>query len=39
VADQRTLPNGQRIYALANDGQRKNIAVIDLAPLTWTWID
>ena len=39
VADQRMLPSGQRIYALANDGQRKNIAVIDIASLTWTWID
>ena len=39
VTDQRTLPNGQRIYALANDGERRNIAVLDLARLAWTWIN
>ena len=39
VADQRTVQSGQRIYALANDGQRKNIGVVDLASLAWTWID
>lgn len=33
VADQRTFPTGERIYSLANDGQRKNIAAIDLASL------
>jgi len=39
VADTMTLPNGQRIYSLGANGQKKNVGLLQLADLAWTWID
>ena len=39
VADAVTLPNGQRVYSLAANGQKKNIGLIQFTDLAWTWID
>jgi len=39
ASDRIRLPNGQRVVSLGSDGQRKNIGVLDLADLAWSWID
>jgi hypothetical protein len=39
AADRIELPNGQRVVSLGSDLQRKNVGVLDLASLAWTWID
>ena len=39
VADRAHLPSGQRIVSLGSDRQRKNVGVLDLATLAWSWID
>jgi hypothetical protein len=39
AADCVRLANGQRIVSLGCDRQRKNIGVLDLADLAWSWID
>ena len=39
VADRIELPTGQRIVSLGSDGQRKNIGMLDLVDLAWSWID
>jgi hypothetical protein len=39
TADRTQLPNGQRIVSLGRDGQRKNIGLLRLDNLAWTWID
>lgn len=39
VGDQTQLPSGQRIYSLGNQGQRKNLAILDLEDLSWTWVE
>jgi len=39
AADRVQLPSGQRIVSLGSDRQRKNIGVLDLAGLAWSWID
>jgi hypothetical protein len=39
VADSMSLPNGQRVYSLAANGQKKNVGILQLADLAWTWID
>jgi hypothetical protein len=38
MADALELPAGQRIYSLGSDGQRKNVGLLDLATLGWTWM-
>jgi hypothetical protein len=39
LADAIELPTGQRIYSLGSDRQRKNVALLQLGDLAWTWID
>jgi len=39
TADRSQLPNGQRVVSLGRDGQRKNIGLLRLDDLAWTWID
>jgi len=39
AADRARLTNGQRIVSLGSDRQRKNLGVLDLADLGWSWID
>ena len=39
IADQVELASGQRVYSLGNRGQRKNLAILDLKDLSWTWVD
>ncbi|WP_354025928.1 hypothetical protein [Conyzicola nivalis] len=39
TADRVELPTGQRIVSLGSDRQKKNIGVIHLGDLAWTWID
>ena len=39
AADRIQLPNGQRVVSLGSDAQRKNVGLLDLATLAWTWID
>jgi len=39
AADRIELPNGQRIVSLGSDCQRKNIGLLDLATLAFTWMD
>ena len=38
VGDQVELPSGQRVYSLAHQGQMKNLAILDLEDLSWTWV-
>lgn len=38
IGDQTELPTGQRIYSLSNQGQKKNLAILDLDDLSWTWV-
>ena len=39
TADRSQLPNGQRIVSLGRDGQRRNLGLLRLDDLAWTWID
>jgi Icc-related predicted phosphoesterase len=39
VADTVELPGGQRIVSLGRDGQRRNIGLLDVPSLAWSWID
>jgi hypothetical protein len=39
VADRVQLPTGQRIVSLGSDRQRRNLGVLDLVGLAWSWID
>jgi hypothetical protein len=39
VADRIELPTGQRIVSLGSDCQKKNIGLLTLDNLTWSWID
>jgi hypothetical protein len=39
VADQIELPTGQRVVSLGSDRQRKNIGLLRLDDLAWSWID
>jgi hypothetical protein len=39
VADAAALPNGQRVYSLAANGQKKNVGLLQLSDLAWTWIN
>ena len=39
IADRVLLPNGQQVISFGSDRQRKNVGVLDLADLAWTWID
>jgi hypothetical protein len=39
TADRIQLENGQRVISLGSDGQRKNIGLLDLSNLNWTWME
>jgi hypothetical protein len=39
VADRIELPTRQRIVSLGSDRQRKNIGLLTLDSLTWSWVD
>ncbi|WBM79126.1 metallophosphoesterase [Cryobacterium breve] len=38
LADQIELDDGRRVYSLANDGEDRNLGVLDLMDLGWTWV-
>jgi hypothetical protein len=39
LADRIELPTGQQVVSLGSDRQRKNIGLLNLDDLTWSWID
>jgi len=39
VADRVELPDGRRVVSLGCNRQRKNIGLLNLADLAWTWMD
>lgn len=39
VDDENTLPDGRRVYSVDRDGSPRNLALLDLRDLSWTWFD
>jgi len=39
VADEITLPSGQRVISLGRDGQTRNLGLLELATLDWQWLE
>ncbi|HYI34613.1 MAG TPA: hypothetical protein VEX88_14220 [Glaciibacter sp.] len=38
VADERELPDGRRVVSLGRDDQDRNLGLLDVHDLTWTWL-
>jgi hypothetical protein len=39
VDDEIELENGRRVYSLSNDNEDRNMGVLNLGDLGWTWVD
>jgi hypothetical protein len=39
AADRIDLPTGQRVVSLGSDRQKKNIGLLNLSDLAWSWLD
>ncbi|TFC42646.1 metallophosphoesterase [Cryobacterium shii] len=39
LADEVALPSGQQVISLGRDGQRRNLAQLELSTLNWRWLE
>ncbi|TFB53635.1 metallophosphoesterase family protein [Cryobacterium tagatosivorans] len=39
LADEVALPSGPQVISLGSDGQRRNLALLELSTLNWQWLD